>query len=292
VTSSPFHRDGIRISAKHEVQRDRRISEAEERAFLDACIELDKPSYHSKLTWDDVNAIRARAASGEAQASIASNYGIGSGLCSQIVCNKIWNPAAYVRLTCGQEMADRIIGALETGCRHGEMQKIQNSDIDWRSHEIKIAKAHTKASVARRIPFDPNGRLAEILGKRRFVGGPRGFVFGDAAGAFVGDSNRLWREAKLIASGVQPEYVKRGGYLTDRCKAKLSELDLHWHDLRHECASRWLEDGLDVREIQVLLGHRKLEVTQRYLNITDVGVVRSMRELWERRRAAVACAEA
>jgi integrase len=195
-------------------------------------------------------------------------------------------------VTCGQEMKDRIIGALETGCRQGEMQKIQNSDIDWRSHEIKIAKAHTKGSVARRIPFEPNGRLAEILGRRRFVGGSRGFVFGDAAGALVGDFNRLWREAKLIANGMQPEYVKRRGYLTDRGRAKLKELDLHWHDLRHECASRWLEDGLDVREIQVLLGHRKLEITQRYLNITDVGVVRSMRELWARRRSAVARAEA
>ena len=50
--------------------------------------------------------------------------------------------------------------------------------------------------------------------------------------------------------------------------------------LAHECASRWLEDGLDVREIQLLLGHANLEITQRYLNITDVGVVRSMRDLW------------
>jgi site-specific recombinase XerD len=45
------------------------------------------------------------------------------------------------------------------------------------------------------------------------------------------------------------------------------------------------QDGLDVREIQLLLGHAKLEITQRYLNITDAGVVRSMRELWGRRRA-------
>jgi hypothetical protein len=41
--------------------------------------------------------------------------------------------------------------------------------------------------------------------------GPKGFVFGDETGAFVGDFNRLWREVKLIANGVQPEYVKRGG---------------------------------------------------------------------------------
>jgi len=90
----------------------------------------------------------------------------------------------------------------------------------------------------------------------------------------------------LIANGVQPEHVKRGGYLTASCKATLKELDLYWHDLRHECAYRCLEDGLDVREIQVLLGHAKLEITQRYRNVTDVGVVRSMREPWWRRRAA------
>jgi hypothetical protein len=109
-------------------------------------------------------------------------------------------------------MRDRIIGALETGYRQGEMQKFQDSDVDWHSREIKIAKAHTKASVARRIPFDPEGRLGEILERRQFVGGPKGFACGDATGAFLGDFNRLWREVKLIANGVQPEYVKRGEY--------------------------------------------------------------------------------
>jgi integrase len=172
VTASPFHRSGIRIRVKHEVQRDRRVSEAEERTLLAACAKLDEPSFHSKLTWEDVNDIRARVAKGESQKSIADDHGIGSALCSQIVRNRIWNPAIYVPLTCGQKMRDRIVGALETGCRQGEMQKVQNSDIDWHSHEIKIAKAHTKASVARRIPFDPEGRLGEVLRRRRFLGGP------------------------------------------------------------------------------------------------------------------------
>ena len=48
VKSSPFHRDGIRISLKQEVQRDRRMSEVEERALLDACMKLDEPSFHSQ----------------------------------------------------------------------------------------------------------------------------------------------------------------------------------------------------------------------------------------------------
>jgi hypothetical protein len=61
------------------------------------------------------------------------------------------------------------------------------------------------------VRFEGLHRTAsEILGRRRFVGGPKGFVFGDATGVFIGDFNRLWREVKLIANGVHPEYVKRG----------------------------------------------------------------------------------
>jgi integrase len=36
------------------------------------------------------------------------------------------------------------------------------------------------------------------------------------------------------------------------------------------CASRWLEDGLDVREIQVLLGHAQLEVRRQRIRDVDV----------------------
>ena len=113
VKVSPFHRDGVRISTKQETQRDRRVPETEEQALLNACPKLDVPSFHSKLTWTDVNDIRARAGRGESQASIAADHGIGSALCSQIVGKRIWNPATYVPLTCGQEMRDRIIGALD-----------------------------------------------------------------------------------------------------------------------------------------------------------------------------------
>ena len=43
--------------------------------------------------------------------------------------------------------------------------------------------------------------------------------------------------------------------------------DLHWHDLRHECGSRYAEQGMDVRRIQYLMGHANLKTTERYLNV-------------------------
>jgi hypothetical protein len=55
---------------------------------------------------------------------------LSRSLCSAIVRGHIWNPE--VKLTTGDETGDRIIGALDTGCRRGEMLKIQNKQVDWR----------------------------------------------------------------------------------------------------------------------------------------------------------------
>jgi integrase len=77
----------------------------------------------------------------------------------------------------GSEMKDRFIGALETGCRRGEMLKIRNLDVDWTKHRIALPARNTKSAKGRVIPFDPQGRLAEVLRRRRFLG-PDAFVFG------------------------------------------------------------------------------------------------------------------
>jgi len=44
---------------------------------------------------------------------------------------------------------------------------------------------------------------------------------------------------------------------------------LRWNDLRHEGACRLLTDGVDIRIIQLMLGHASIQQTQRYLNVTD-----------------------
>jgi integrase len=89
-------------------------------------------------------------------------------------------------------MRDRIIGALDTGCRRGEMMKIQNKHVDWQHRRIRILKEHSKGEVARVIPFEQGGRLEKLLRRRAFLGADA-FVFGNATtGEYVGSFRSAW----------------------------------------------------------------------------------------------------
>jgi len=87
------HPRGVRIPAKSERRRERRVSEAEERGLLEACKLLNEPTRSmAKLTWDDVHEIRARANAGIEQREIAAAFKISRPLCSAIVRGHIWIP--------------------------------------------------------------------------------------------------------------------------------------------------------------------------------------------------------
>lgn len=187
----------------------------------------------------------------------------------------------------GPAMHDRIIGAIETCCRQGEMLRIQNRHVDWTQHQIIVPGAHAKDSENRRVPFDPQGRLAPIL-KRRASLGPAAYVFGSPDGEFQDSFKTAWESLLLVAYGHEAKRVKPGARVD---REKMRQIDLHWHDLRHEGACRLLADGVDIRIIQLVLGHADVKTTQRYLNITDEELRKALTGVWERRRQLKAVGE-
>lgn len=135
--------------------------------------------------------------------------------------------------------------------------------------------------------FDPHGRLAPIL-KRRAGLGPNAYVFGSPAGEFVADFQTAWESLLLVANGHDTKGPKPGARVD---RAKLRQIGRHFHDLRHEGACRLLSDGVDIRTIQLMLGHADIKQTQRYLNITDEELRKAMTGVWQRRRGLRAVAQ-
>jgi integrase len=179
----------------------------------------------------------------------------------------------------GPLMHDRIVGALELCCRLGEMLLIQNKRVDWDTHTIGIPGHTTKDSENRRIPFDPEGRLAAVL-RRRGKLAPNASVFGTENGECLGSFKTAWESLLLIANGHDTKRTKPGARVD---RAKLQQIDLHWHDLRHEGACRLHADGVDIRIIQLMLGHASVQQTQRYLNVTDEELRKGLEISWKRR---------
>ena len=57
----------------------------------------------------------------------------------------------------------------------------------------------------------------------------------------------------------------RGSFNAAKKRAGL--LDIHMHDLRHTAASHLIMSGVDIRTLADILGHRTLQMVQRYTHL-------------------------
>jgi integrase len=157
--------------------------------------------------------------------------------------------------------------ALESGCRLGELLSLQwwqVKGLAGPNPRLDLPASKTKTKRDRVVPI--SNRLKAILEMRRKD--PAGedlaghlFVFGNELGQQTKSIKTAWAGACRRA-GIQ---------------------DLHFHDLRREAGSRWLEGGVPLQTVRDWLGHTNISQTSTYLDSTLKGQHEAMRRFEETR---------
>ena len=84
---------------------------------------------------------------------------------------------------------------------------------------------------------------------------------------FIGDHRYDDRLGDVSETAHEARFQRDRAFRAACKRARI--VDLHWHDLRHEYASRLADKGIRLDVIQKLLGHASIETTMRYLNHHD-----------------------
>jgi site-specific recombinase XerD len=133
-----------------------------------------------------------------------------------------------------------------TGLRVSEVAALTVGDIDSRRMVVRVG--HGKGNKDRYVMLSP--KVLELLREYWRAYRPAGWLFvGEAAGRHL--NTRTVQRACQLAS--------RAAGVTKAVTP---------HVLRHTFATHLLEDGVNLRTIQVLLGHRSLQTTARYLYVS------------------------
>lgn len=140
--------------------------------------------------------------------------------------------------------------AYATGMRRNELLHIRLKDIDRLRGVIKITG---KGNKQRELPISPG--LFKSLG----------------------DYYRRWRPAVYLFEGAVPgkaysstsiQKIVKGSALKAGIKKNISP-----HVLRHSFATHMLERGVNLKPLQLLMGHNSMKTTSVYLHLADLDKV-------------------
>lgn len=138
---------------------------------------------------------------------------------------------------------DIIVLALETGMRLREIINLRVQEIDLAHRRVFLPSTRTKAKRGRVVPLSDTafGTVAQRLREAP----ASGYLFGDPVTGEPPRGAKWW-----------PAVATRAGLN-----------DVHFHDLRHHFASRYVQRGGRLQVLAMILGHASVQMTMRYAHL-------------------------
>ena len=135
--------------------------------------------------------------------------------------------------------------AYGAGLRAAEVMSLKPTDIDSKRMVIRVEQG--KGRKDRYVMLSP--QLLELLRDWWRVGRPQGWLF----------------PGRVLGAPLTTRQLNRACHAA----AHLAEIEkpVSLHTLRHSFATHLLEQNIDIRVIQVLLGHAKLDTTALYTQV-------------------------
>ncbi|WP_429628109.1 site-specific integrase [Tunturiibacter psychrotolerans] len=154
--------------------------------------------------------------------------------------------------------------ALETGMRSSEIVTLRQGQIDLKRRIVTLIE--TKNTQPRTVP------LSAV-----------------AANLFIQAHNISTRpgDTDLVFFGDPGRHGKRGPYTFNKIWLKIKKenglADLHFHDLRHEAVSRFVESGFSDQEVSAISGHKSMQMVKRYTHLRAEDLVTRIDQASKRR---------
>lgn len=147
------------------------------------------------------------------------------------------------------------------GLRRGDIVDLSFSDLDWEKGTIRVfGKSRREAYLP--LPQEVGDAVLAYVRKER----PRT----DSGKVFLFSAAPVQPITADAISGIVYWAILRAG---------VKAPNRGCHLLRHSAATRWLRDGLAMKDIQTLLRHQSIETTRVYAKV-DVAALREIAQPW------------
>jgi len=191
---------------------------------------------------------------------------------------------------------DRAFIALlaRTGIRISEAIELKTSDIDFQMRVLtilhlkersKLKCPHCGESLGKRHVFCPSCGNKVEQAVREKVERRRQRIIPVDSTTLASLQNYLECRRPFPYCGplVFPFTRQRGWQLVEKLGRRAGIKGLHPHSLRHLLATTWVSKGLDVKKLQVLLGHESIATTMEYVDSNFEQLRSEYKKLWESR---------